>query len=176
MAAIYNCPTCGEKMERDLLLFTRHTDGHVVEALQKLHPEWITEEGFCQVCLDHYKAAMRGETVNIAGSEIAKRWTLMGLSLSVAAILIFILLRYGMNRLWRFSLIVPLFAASLGFLQAKKKTCVILGMKGTQNLGGTELPLANGARKSTLRVKSAGILVWAIFFSVLLTGIFYVIY
>ena len=60
---VYTCPTCEEKMERDLVLFTQHTDAHVVEELKKTHPEWITDEGFCPQCLAHYKAAMRGEAV-----------------------------------------------------------------------------------------------------------------
>src|SRR3989338_6340284 len=89
----YTCPTCGERMERDLLLFTRHTDAHIVEALKKIHPEWITDEGYCPQCLDHYKAALRGERVvaNIAGREVTKRQITAGLALAASALLLFLL-------------------------------------------------------------------------------------
>ena len=31
----YTCPTCDEKMTRDLLLFTRHTEEHIAEEMVK---------------------------------------------------------------------------------------------------------------------------------------------
>jgi len=32
---IYTCPTCGEQMDRDLLLFMKHTDRHIQDEIQK---------------------------------------------------------------------------------------------------------------------------------------------
>ena len=32
---IYTCPTCGEEMDRDLLLFMQHTDRHIQEEIRK---------------------------------------------------------------------------------------------------------------------------------------------
>ena len=31
----YTCPTCGEEMTRDLLVFTRHTEEHIAEEMTK---------------------------------------------------------------------------------------------------------------------------------------------
>lgn len=32
---IYTCPTCGQEMERDLLLFMKHTDQHIQDEMKK---------------------------------------------------------------------------------------------------------------------------------------------
>ena len=54
----YTCPTCGEKLERDLLSFISHTDQHILDVLKKKNPQWVTKDGFCVKCLDHYKRAL----------------------------------------------------------------------------------------------------------------------
>jgi hypothetical protein len=54
----YICPTCGQAMERDLLVFIAHTDQHIVDEIKKRHPEWITKDGFCLKCLEYFKKAM----------------------------------------------------------------------------------------------------------------------
>ena len=33
----YTCPTCNETMERDLMLFTRHTQDHIAAEITKCH-------------------------------------------------------------------------------------------------------------------------------------------
>jgi hypothetical protein len=43
----YTCPTCGESVERDLLVFLHHTDQHIIEAIKKDHPEWVKDDGTC---------------------------------------------------------------------------------------------------------------------------------
>ena len=116
---------------------------------------------------------MRGEAVNIAGSEIVKRWAMMGMFLIVSSILLFILFHYSAPKLWRLSLFLPFLAAFLGFFQAQRKTCVILGMKGTQNLGNAEEPLKDSSQKSQLRSKSTRILIWSISLSALFTLLAY---
>src|SRR3989338_8198805 len=56
--AAYTCPTCGEKLQRDMLRFYKHTDQHIVEELKKMNPGWISNDGFCQKCLDFFKTEM----------------------------------------------------------------------------------------------------------------------
>lgn len=51
----YKCPTCGERIERNLLLFIKHTDQHILEEIKKKNPQWVTKDGFCHNCLDFYK-------------------------------------------------------------------------------------------------------------------------
>lgn len=158
--AVYTCPTCGERMERDLLLFTRHTDAHVIDELKKIHPEWVTREGFCPKCLDHYKAAMHGEkaVANIAGREVKKRQTVGALTLAVSILLLIFLARSGASRTYRLFLWFPFFASTVCFFQVKKSHCVVLGMKGKRNMDHGEEPVTDEIDKKRLRLESTGIL------------------
>lgn len=36
----YTCPTCQERIERDLLVFVRHTDQHILEEMEREYAEW----------------------------------------------------------------------------------------------------------------------------------------
>lgn len=54
----YTCGACGDSVERDLIVFMKHTEGHIIAEIQKKHPEWKTEDGICQPCLDFYKKAL----------------------------------------------------------------------------------------------------------------------
>ena len=38
------CPTCGNKMARDLAVIMLHTD-----------PDWVEADGICKRCYEHYK-------------------------------------------------------------------------------------------------------------------------
>ena len=158
--AIYVCPTCGEKMERDLLLFIRHTDAHVVEELKKKNPKWITDDGYCPKCLEHYKASLRGDEVlaNIGGAELTKRRVVAVAGFLISLALFFALGLSGAPRFYRLFLFLPLFAACFGSFQAQKNHCVILGMKGARNMGHGEEPLTDEALKNELRRESSRIL------------------
>jgi len=173
--SVYVCPTCGEKMDRDLMLFIQHTDAHVVEELKKKNPQWITKEGYCPKCLEHYKASMRGEQVvaNIAGGEVTKRQmvALAGLLLSFG--LFFAMTMSGAPRAYRLVLFFPLFFTAFGFFQAKKNHCVILGMKGVRNMGHGEEPLTDAALKERLRSESFRILLLSLSLTAALTAVGY---
>lgn len=160
MSAIYTCPTCGNKMERDLLLFINHTDAHVVEELKKTHPNWITDEGFCPKCLEHYKASLKGESVvaNIGGSEVTKRQALAVIGVLVSAGLYLALVLSGAPRTYRLWLALPLWVTFLGFFQGQKRHCVVLGMKGERNMGAGEEAVSDAALRQRLKVESAKIL------------------
>lgn len=170
--SVYVCPTCGEKMDRDLLLFIQHTDAHVVEELKKKNPQWITEEGYCPKCLEHYKASMRGEQVvaNIAGGEVTKRQAvaLVGLLLSFGSF--FAMTMSAAPRGYRLALFLPIFLTMFGFFQAKKSHCVILGMRGVRNMGHGEEPLADAGLKERLRRESFHILLLSLALAAALTA------
>lgn len=162
-------------MERDLLVFMGHTDAHIFQELKKGHPEWITQEGFCPKCLDHFRAAMRGETVvaNIAGREIRRREILAALSLLVGAALFFELVHRGAPRAYRLFLFLPFYAAALCFFQVKKSHCVVLGMKGARNMDHGEEAVANPSEKASLLREARKILILSFFFAVLATALCY---
>ena len=174
---VYICPTCGERMDRDLILFMKHTDAHVVEELKKLHPEWITNDGYCPKCLDHYKAAMRGDQTiaNIAGREVSKRQLVAALSLALSIFLIFIFAKVGQLRAYRAFLVLPFFAACVGFFQMKEKHCVVLGLKGVKNTGGGEEPVSSSAEKIRLRRASIRILCVSFLTAFIMATIYYLI-
>ena len=54
----YICPICHKEIQRDLTIFLEHGDDHIVEAIQKRHPEWKADDGTCPKCLEHYKKSM----------------------------------------------------------------------------------------------------------------------
>jgi hypothetical protein len=133
--ASYVCPTCGEKMERDLSLFMDHTDKHIVEEVKKAHPAWVTPDGYCAKCLEHFKKALHDpdslETTNIGPKEVVQR-VILGVLGFGSAILVYFWLQAKeapRSALW---LLFPLFfAGSLGFSQARKKFCVVIAQKQT---------------------------------------------
>ena len=181
----YTCPTCGNKIERDLVLFYKHTDRHILEELEKQHPQWVTNDGYCPKCLDFFKKAM-GKTgapqgakpsdsvlVNI-GIGGARRRTVLGvLSLAAAAGIAFGLVSNGAPRIWRLVIFFPLLASALGFLQAKERICVVLGGKGTREAGGGEEKVADPRLERALRQASQRIWVFAAAFGLVLAVIFY---
>ena len=160
MNAIYTCPTCGNKMERDLLLFIRHTDAHVVEELKKRHPNWITNDGYCPKCLEHYKASLKGESIvaNIGGNEVTKRQALAVVGIVASVGLYLALVFSHAPRLYRLWLLISLWATFLGYFQGRKRHCVVLGMKGERNMGGGEETISDTASRERLRRESLRIL------------------
>lgn len=54
----YTCGTCGKKVERDLVVFMKHTEAHIIAEIQKAHPEWAAKDGICPPCLDYFKKAL----------------------------------------------------------------------------------------------------------------------
>ncbi len=59
--AKYICPICGLEIERDLVKFLSHADEHVIEVVKRQHPEWVSGDGLCEKCLDHYKQSLKGK-------------------------------------------------------------------------------------------------------------------
>lgn len=165
-------------MERDLLLFARHTDMHIVDELKKMHPEWVTNEGYCPKCLDHFKAAMRGEkaVANIAGSEIKKRQIVGALTLAVSILSLIFLARSGAPRIIRLFLWFPFFASTVCFFQVKKSHCVVLGMKGKRNMDHGEEAVTDEIEKKRLRLESASILWMSFLFTSFLTAAVYYLF
>ena len=127
--AVYTCPTCGEKMERDLSLFMDHTDKHIVDEVKKLHPAWVADDGFCSKCLDYYKKARLGEAPNLDAGGVRQRWALGVIGFGSAAALWFWLHSSGAPRSERLALFFLFFAGILGMVQAKKKFCVVIAQK-----------------------------------------------
>ena len=54
----YVCPVCKEELERDLMVFLKHTDHHIIAEVLKEHPQWAHQDGICKECLDYYTQSM----------------------------------------------------------------------------------------------------------------------
>ncbi len=170
---VYTCPTCGERMERDLLLFVKHTDNHIVEEIKRKRPNWVTSEGYCPNCLDYFKKAIGQKEggpppaqasmglVNI-GSEEGRKRVIVGAVFFALSLLSFLwLYARGVWKPWRLSLTLPLFVSMLGFFQAKKNLCVVLAQKGTCNLDHGEQKVANESQAAALRRESFKLLIFS---------------
>jgi len=57
----YICPVCNRSMERDLLVFLSHTEGHIVDEIKKSHPSWVGSDGICRKCHDFYRKQIQPE-------------------------------------------------------------------------------------------------------------------
>lgn len=57
----YICGVCGERLNRDLLGFKKHTEEHIVEIVKKDNPQWVEESGICPKCLEYYQKQLKGE-------------------------------------------------------------------------------------------------------------------
>ena len=51
----YVCPTCGEKMPRDVAIIISHTEKDIVEVIKKKHPKWVEKNGVCTKCYGYFK-------------------------------------------------------------------------------------------------------------------------
>ncbi|MDD5217528.1 MAG: hypothetical protein PHN49_05375 [Candidatus Omnitrophica bacterium] len=58
----YLCPVCQKKMKRDLVVFLKHTDEHIVDMIKSKHPEWVSADGVCRKCSDYYRKQIKGES------------------------------------------------------------------------------------------------------------------
>ena len=128
-------------MERDLSLFMDHTDKHIVDEVKRLHPSWITEDGFCPKCLEYFKRAVRDQgtvaaaealvETNIGPEEIRQRLALGMLGFGFAVLVLFWLETHVVPRITKLVLFPLLFAGFLGVFQARKKFCVVIAQKQT---------------------------------------------
>ncbi len=55
----YICPTCGEKMPRDISMILAHTEKDIIEAIKKKHPKWVEKNGVCNKCYIQFKKQLK---------------------------------------------------------------------------------------------------------------------
>ena len=73
---------------------------------------------------------------NIGKGEIRRRQVVAVAGASISAASLIGLLSSDASRSARFSLFIPLFVFSIGFIQSRKKFCLAYGFLGTFNFGG----------------------------------------
>lgn len=69
----YTCGVCGQKVGADLMVFTFHTENHIVDLVKYDHPGWVEKDGICKKCLEYYKQEIEGSTFKDAACAIRQR-------------------------------------------------------------------------------------------------------
>lgn len=176
LALGYQCPLCGQKMARDLTLFLDHTQQHIIDQIQKGHPEWKTGEGICQPCVEYYQKAFQGELPNIGPKERRKR---------VVQGVLFLIFSLGMEIYfhslkvdWQVHafLFIPLFISIFCLIQAQEKVCAILAHLGTQNLDEGEEKITNSEIAESFRRRGKKIVLKSFFLALVLTALIFIFY
>ena len=54
----YVCPVCKSKIERDLAVFLKHTDQHILDLILQEHPQWAEADGICRGCFEFYEKSV----------------------------------------------------------------------------------------------------------------------
>lgn len=131
LGVVYQCPLCKIQMERDLVKFLDHTNQHIIDSIQKKHPEWQTQDGICKPCVDYYRGQLSGEIQNIGPAGRGARVVLGIISLGISIAAGIYMLNNGAPALVRAGLFIPLFMSAFGFIQAQQKTCSVLAELGS---------------------------------------------
>jgi hypothetical protein len=81
---------------------------------------------------------MASEVCNIGPREQRKRRLLGFVALAVGVAWAFIFIVYDVPRPWRVIIFLPIWIASLGFLQARERICIALAARGMRNMDAGE--------------------------------------
>ena len=170
--ATYQCPMCGNKMERDLVLFLDHANQHIIDKIKESHPEWVAQDGICKPCANFYALQLSGklDSINIGPLERRKRLKLgiAMLAVSTAIILIFVL--SASPRIWRFILFFPIFLSLLCFIENRESTCVVLAEQGVRDLDLGRWKIDDDAIAAGIKNRARKILLKSAVFAALATA------
>lgn len=100
-----------------------------------------------------------GTCQNLGVKEAARRNFLGLAGFILGIILAIVLIGSNTSNLVRLLVFIPFFFGYLGLLQAHHKTCVILGLRGQQNMDEGNEAIADSTRKAQLRSRSIKILI-----------------
>ena len=171
----YECPLCGRQMERDLVLFLEHTNSHVIDKIKKSHPDWVAEDGACKPCVEYYKRQISGDAGrgNLGPKGRRRRILLGAVMLGVSLILWLALAGTQAPRGWRLVLIMPLFLAMLGLLQARENTCAVMAERGILNWDQGEAKIDDADLASALRRRGRKIWIATLLAAAILAGVMF---
>lgn len=57
----YVCSVCKKAMPRDLVLYIKHTEQHIVDEIKTKHPDWVGKDGVCHKCVEYYRESLKGK-------------------------------------------------------------------------------------------------------------------
>ncbi|MCB9799290.1 MAG: hypothetical protein H6757_00845 [Candidatus Omnitrophica bacterium] len=161
-------------MERDLVKYLDHTNGHVIDQIKKQHPEWIAADGGCQSCVQYYEKQLSGEiedtNIGPEGRRRRKNTGILALIAGTGLGTYFIFSNASQAaRMWTF---LPIFAGIFCLLQAKQRTCSILAEIGSRDMDQGRQKITNAEITEKLRARGRKIIFKAVIFAAALTAVF----
>ncbi|OGW82421.1 MAG: hypothetical protein A2Z83_03715 [Omnitrophica bacterium GWA2_52_8] len=171
--ADYVCPLCKRRIARDLVLFLKHTDQHIIDQIKISHPEWVETDGTCGPCAEYYRnqLTMGNGQLNIGPHERQKRVAFGVMALGAGVALTAFLFLTSAAPASRWVLALPFTGAALGFIQARKKTCAFLAIAGLQNMDKGQSAITEAEAVKALKGRGYLILVQAVATGVISAGL-----
>lgn len=171
----YQCPLCGRRIRRDLVLYLDHTQEHVMEQIKKEHPEWVAKDGVCRPCAQYYRMQMKGELgESNLGPEGRRRRFFLGVFMTGLTLgLVFYMESTDFSEAWRLLLFFPLFGTFMGFIQAREKTCAVLAEQGLWDREGGKGKIPDARVVCRLRRRGRLILIKSALSAAALAALFY---
>lgn len=72
------CPLCEKSMEEHDFLFHSEIEEILLDLIKKNHPQWVTEDGACPLCVERYKAIFsaeeEGERSENGGVHVSRKY------------------------------------------------------------------------------------------------------
>jgi len=68
----YECSTCHQKVEGDLMKYIDHTKLHIIDEIKKKYPDWDCTEGLCPTCLEYFENAMHDFLLSFSAWKIRR--------------------------------------------------------------------------------------------------------
>jgi hypothetical protein len=109
--------------------------------------------------------------VNIGPSEQRVRLIMGAASLLFGLAAAGLLWYVGISRWWRLLLILPFYNAALGFLQANRKTCVMMAGQGFKKMGPRLEKVRDAAEDAELRRQARSIFILSAISAAALTAL-----
>lgn len=169
-----------------MMLLYKHTDQHIVDQIKKKNPSWVTDNGFCEKCVDFYKREMGRSAVSGTNKTAPQLinitvkgslWrTLAGVALFALAIgTFFVLHTKNSPQQLRILLFIPFFVSMFCMIQAKEQVCAVNGLKGVKDTDEGKVLISDERFKNELKKASIRIiLISAAMAGVLTAGMYFI--
>lgn len=111
--------------------------------------------------------------INSAGRQYRLRFGIVQLAIALTGL--GVLLALHANPLWRLLLLLPFWAATVGYFQWRDKTCVKFAREGVFELNGGVEKMDDSAQLAQVRKQARRVMVKAFFAAVVLTALTFII-
>ena len=69
----YKCPVCQQIVAGDMIIYTGHTEKHIVDLVSHDHPDWVEKDGMCKKCFEYYQSELKGGLFGDAPCALRRR-------------------------------------------------------------------------------------------------------